>query len=640
MKLPLHKLTESVIPVILLLSGIFFVLLFVEYRASQEAEKAHHIHITAQTSVQSVLENEMNTVVEVDFSDDPRIVQAQGLIAEQKFSEAEKIYFSILAQDSSAQIHNWLGTLYLKQEAYDKAVVSFSNALKLNSRYYRARYNRALAFSALDEDQRAISDYQAVIQDFDSHVKSHFNLGLLFYRQKEYTDAVDEFKRTAALGSGDIKVKALYLLGKSYTRLFPLQTEIAKASFNEAIRLKPNHIESRLALVDLEYPKNEEGYAKKLEALDVMLSLEPENIAIYRAVSKVYLALGKKSLALKSLQEALLYEPNNLELQFDVVELLIRLHKDDEAITALEKILTIEPTSTKAYFLLGRLYYLQGAFDASLSAYNKAQALKPEGSPELWNNLGLLYAKMERYDEAKEVYMKALSLRSAYPQVYYNLGLLAYKQKEFDRAQGYYEEAISLRPDYHQAYHNLALVFTKLGENDKAIAAYIKVLEVKPDSVRDKLSLAVRYSKVKEYNKARAIYEAILDKDSSYFTAWLNLGLVHYQQKEYQHSLEALEKAVELEPESEKAYRALAKSYSALKMHDEAISILQKLLEKNPSDVKTRLAFARSYYRAEKRNTALREYNKVLRLDPENSVAKKMIERIEIKKRKNNVSNQ
>lgn len=638
MRIPLHKITESVFPVILLLSAIFLLLLYVEYRSSQEAEETQYIRITPETAAENIPENALDTVVEIDFSDDPRIVEAQGLIEEQKFTEAEKIYFSILVQEPSAQVHNWLGTLYLKQEEYDKAVVSFSNALELNSRYYRARYNRALAYSALDDVQKAISDYLAVIQDFDAHAKSHFNLGLLFYRKNEYVDAADEFKRTAALSSGDTKVKALYYLGKSYAKVFPLQTEIAKGAFTEAIRLKPDHIASRLALVELQFPDNEEGYAKRLEALDVMVSLEPENIAIYRAIAEVYLLISQEKNALKSLQKALLHEPNNLNLQFEVTEILMHLRKDQEAIVTLEKILTIDPESTRAYFLLGRIYYLKGSFEAALSAYNKVYALKPEGSPELWNNLGLLYAKMKRIDEAKDAYVKALNLRSAYPEVYYNLGLLTYRQKEYTKAQSYFEQAISLRPDYEQAYYNLGLVYSKMDNNDKAIASYKKVLEFEPDAVKVKLNLAVRYSRAAMYDKAQAIYEEILDKDSSYFTAWLNLGLVYYQQKEYQRSQEVLEKAIVLEPESEKAYRALAKSYSAQKMHDEAIAILRELLAQGPSDVKTRLAYARSYYLARKRNTALREYNKVLKLDPENAVAKRMIEKIETRKRKKNVS--
>ena len=633
-----QKITESVIPVILLLSAIFFILLFVQYRATQDAELAHHIHITAQTSTQEVSRNEMNNVMEVDFSDDPRIQKAEELIKKGMLSEAESIYFRILAKEPSAQIHNWLGMLYLKEQKYDKAVVSFTNALKINRRYYRARYNRAIAYSALDEYDKAVSDYKEVIRVFDSHAKSHFNLGLLYYKNDDFVLAAEEFARTADLSSGDIKVKALYMLGKSYTRVSPPKREEAAAAFTAAIRLKPDHVASRLALIDLEYPEDEEGYKNRLEQLERLAVLEPENIDVYRATADVYLAQKKEARALRTLQEGLLHEPDNIDLQFEVIELLTRLKKESEAIAELEKILTVDPSNTRAYFLLGQLYSLQGLYDASLEAYNKVLAIKKEGSPELWNDLGLLYAKMERFEDARKAYTKALKLKKGYPEVYYNLGLLSMSQGADAKAQTYFEEAIGLRPDYPEAYRNLAQLYTEQKEYDKAVEAYLKVLEYAPDSPQVKLSLAVCYSKLKAYDKARAIYEEILEKDSSYYTAWLNVGLVYYRQKEYDRSREALEKAVALEPDDANAYRALAKTYRALAKHDKAIDILKKLLEQNPSDIETRLDYARSYYRAKMQDKALSEYKKVLSLDPENSAAKKMIEKMETAKTENNVS--
>lgn len=628
----MHKLTESILPVILLLSSIVFVLIFVEYRASLDADRAYVIHITSETSQESAPEKESDELVEVDFSDDPRIIKAQDLIEQGLYAKAEDIYFSILANEPSAQIHNWLGTLYLKQKSYEKAVVSFSNALKINSRYHRARYNRALAYSALDQFDKAVGDYKKVIQYFDAHVKSHFNLGLLFYNHEMYMAAAEEFERTTALSSGAIKIKAFYFLGKSYTRISPQEKEKAVAAFNAAIRLDPAHIASRLALIDLEYSNDKRGKEKRLEALNTLLSLEPANVMIYRAIADLYHAMGNDALMLKSLKDALLNDPDNIDLQLEVATILMRTKKSQEAIAILEKILTIEPANTKAYFLLGRLYYLQGAYETALSTYNKVQSLNGESSPELWNNLGLLYSKMKRFGDAEDAYKKALLLRSDYPEAYYNLGLLLFKQDKFDKAIGFFEKAIQIRPDYHQAYYNLALAFSKQGDEVKAIEAYKKVLEISPQHISSKLNLAVRYSKAKEYKQAQKLYEEVLEQDSSYFTAWLNLGLVLYQQKEYGSAQDALEKAISLEPENDKAFRALAQNYGAMGMHDEAIEILERLLEQNPSDIRTRLAYARAYSRAKNSDAALIEYNKVLKLDPGNKIAKKMIERIESKK--------
>ncbi len=632
-----QKITESVIPVILLLSGIFFVLLFVQYLATQDSEQAHHIHISSQTA-ETTSDKEKSGVDEDDFSDDPRIVKAQTMIKKGMMAEAEKIYFAILAKKPSAQVYNWLGMLYLKEKRYDKAVRSFTNALKINKTYYKARYNRAIAYSAQDKYEKAVADYKGVISSFEAHAKSHFNLGLLYYYHQDFEAAKEEFERTAALTTGDKKVKAYYMLGQCYLKMTPPKSDEAAAAFTAAIRLKPNHIASRLGLIDLEYPKDEEGNKKRLDALERLLTLEPDNIEIYRAFSELYLAQNNAAMALRQLQKGLLYNPDNVDLQFEVVALLMQLKQDQEAITTLGNILTVDPTNTNAFLLLGELYSRQGALESAMESYAKVLQIKKEGSPELFNSMGLLYMKLERLEDAKKAFKKALKMRSEYAEAYYNLGVLSVMQNALAQAQTYFEKAIALRPDYEKAYYKLALLFTQKEQTKKAVDAYLKVLEINPDLPEVKLNLAVSYTKLKEYKKAQALYEDILEQDNAYFSAWLNLGEVYYRLKEYDRSLEALEKAMVLDPEEEKVYRALAKNYSAMKKHDKAIEILNQLLEQNPSDIATRLAYARSFYKADKLDIARSEYNKVLSLDPENSTAKRMLEKIATLEGENNAS--
>ncbi len=633
MRLPMHKITESVIPVILLLCAIFLLLFFVQYRASLDADKATYIHITPQTAMPKSAENEMDGGVELDFSDDARIIKAQDLISKKMYREAEDIYFKVLSKEPSSQIHNWLGVLYLKQEDYHKAVVSFSNALKFNAKNYRALYNRALSYSALDETQKAIQDYKKLIEGFDSHAKSHFNLGLLYYKQKMYKDAIKEFEKTASLSSGEKNIKSLYLLGKSYSKMLPPDNEKAIAAFNATIRLKPNHVPSRLALIEIMYSDKPDVYKEQLEDLQRLTELEPENISIYKAIAEVHHKNKKEDLRLQALEKALQYEPNNVELTIDTVLLLMKAKNTQKAIARLEEVLALDPSNTKVYFLLGRLYYLQDDHNASLAAYSKVGELSTESSPELWNNLGLLYVKMKDIEKAKESYEKALRIRSDYPEVYYNLGLLFFKNKEFEKAKTCFEKAIVIRPDYTQAYYNLALISAQLNKHEEAIDAYTKVLELSPDKVEAKLNLAVQYSKLEAYENAQSLYAEILEEDESYFIAWLNLGLTSYQLKEYENSIDALRKAVALEPEHDKANRSLAKSYRAVKKFDEALEILERLLENDPSDLKTRLVYARTYYRYKKYDLALDEYKKVLRLEADNKTAQRMIKLIQQKKK-------
>lgn len=627
MKEYMKKISHSIIPVLLLFSMLFLVLLFVQFKASENSDKAQYINITAQTD-HNYDEDTADNVIEVDFSDDPRIKEAQNLIDEKKFHKAEAIYFDMLSKEPSVQVYNWLGILYLQQKKYKKAVVSFSNALEINPHYYRARFNRALTYDDLGETNKAIQEYKNVLQTFDSHVKSNFNLGLLLYKKRDYNSASFQFKKTTSLSSGDIRAKSFYFLGKSYSKSSPMNKKEAIEAFKNAIRIKPNHINSRLALIELEHSKTERGYKNQLKTLNALLEADINKIAVYSEISKTYLKLGKNALAVKNLEDAMLQEPNDTDLRFKLIDLLMSLGNDQEAVSQLNTILAIDPFNNKARFLLGLIYYKQKRYESSLQEYKKISDIKSEVSPELLYNTALVYSKMDRYKDAENAYKKAISMVSNYPEALYNLGLLYYKQDKLNKAKECFTKAIALRSNYSQAYYNLALIFTKLNMDKEAIKSYEKLLIISPKSVKVKLNLAVRYSKMQEYQKAQELYTDIVKQDSSYFTAWLNLGLVYYKQNLYKQSIEALSNAVDLEPQSSKAFRILAKSYSALNMHEEAIDILAKLLANNPSDIKTRLAYARAYYSFGNMQLSLNQYDNVIKLDSNNNVAKSMINKI------------
>jgi len=64
MKTTIKKITNSIIPVILLLASIFLILLFVEFRASQNADKAQYIHITKESKTKDTVDKEIKEAIE------------------------------------------------------------------------------------------------------------------------------------------------------------------------------------------------------------------------------------------------------------------------------------------------------------------------------------------------------------------------------------------------------------------------------------------------------------------------------------------------------------------------------------------------------------------------------------------------
>jgi tetratricopeptide (TPR) repeat protein len=113
----------------------------------------------------------------------------------------------------------------------------------------------------------------------------------------------------------------------------------------------------------------------------------------------------------------------------------------------------------------------------AIRAYQRAVELNPH-AVGAFINLGTLYYKLARLQEAEECYRSALLLHPGYALVQFNLGNVFDERSEWDKARRHYEEAIRLDPSYPDPHFNLALVYEKLGLHGKARLqwrAYLKL---------------------------------------------------------------------------------------------------------------------------------------------------------------------
>ncbi|WP_457746788.1 tetratricopeptide repeat protein [Sulfurimonas sp.] len=621
----LKHITQSILPVIALLSTIFFVLLLVQYKAMQKSDRAKYIYISANENVNTNI-NE-NEIFENDYSENPIVLKANDLLQKKKFNKAENLYYQLLSNQTSPQIYNLLGILYLKQKLDNKALVAFSNALKLDPGYYKARYNRALIYSSIKKYKDAEADYKKILSSFNAHSKTHLNLGLLYYKTKRYNLAIQEFLETIKLSSGEKKIKAYYLLAKSYSKITPPQKTKAIEAYKELIRLNPAHINAHIALALLE---NNDAM-QQIGALKKLLNLSNNALSVYKAMIKIYKQKNQQALILQTIKNAMLNHPNNIKFKLELIEILLKTKNNADAKNQLLSLLEIDKKNTQALFLLAKTYSNLQEYEKSLEIYKNILKIQNKNiSAEVLYNLGLLYNKMQRYPEAKESYLSAIEKKHDYAEAYYRLAQLSLKIKNKNEAIKHLTKAIELKRNYISAYKALAKIYSNDGEYLEAIELYKRVLSFAPRNIKIKLSLANKYAKIKNYTKAKEIYEEILQKDKSYFLAWLNLGLAEYNLKEYDSAKKSLMHALELKNDANKAYRILAKVYIASQEYNEAIDILMKLLDQDPSDVKARLYYANSLYKTNEYDKAIKEYKKILALNPNNQKAKTMIEQLQL----------
>jgi len=136
---------------------------------------------------------------------------------------------------------------------------------------------------------------------------------------------------------------------------------------------------------------------------------------------------------------------------------------------------TIEkkPESVIAYNNRGLAFGSIGRFDRAIEDYDKAIALNPS-APFTYNNRGLAFDSIGRFDRAIEDYDKAIALNPSYPDAYNNRGVVFAEMGRFDNAVEDLDKMISLEPTYTPAYNNRGLVFYKMGMSDQAISDFLK----------------------------------------------------------------------------------------------------------------------------------------------------------------------
>ena len=130
------------------------------------------------------------------------------------------------------------------------------------------------------------------------------------------------------------------------------------------------------------------------------------------------------------------------------------------------------------HFDRATLYYYRGNFELALNEIDKA--IEIDKTAEYLNLKGLILAELGRYEDSKSTYLAALKLEPEYSELHNNLGLLFLKTKKLDEAVLSFEESVKKNMHNALAYINLGKALIELERYDDAINAYNRALEIDP----------------------------------------------------------------------------------------------------------------------------------------------------------------
>lgn len=143
----------------------------------------------------------------------------------------------------------------------------------------------------------------------------------------------------------------------------------------------------------------------------------------------------------------------------------------DKAERLYHQLLRADPQYANALHLLGVIAFQRDNSEVAIGLISQAIEIIPT-FPSYHCNLGNVYSKMGRLDEAVASFRTTIEFNPHYAEAYYNLANILKEQKKFDEAVEAYHRVIELQPSYAEAYYNLANITSDLGKFDDAITSY------------------------------------------------------------------------------------------------------------------------------------------------------------------------
>ncbi len=119
------------------------------------------------------------------------------------------------------------------------------------------------------------------------------------------------------------------------------------------------------------------------------------------------------------------------------------------------------------YREIGVVYFRQGRYDDAIDVWQKGLTYA-QNDPSLLNNLSIAYMQVGRIDEAASVASTALAVNPYMPQALNTMGQICMLKNDFEHAAQYFLKAVELEPNVAARYWNAALALERAKKFDMA----------------------------------------------------------------------------------------------------------------------------------------------------------------------------
>jgi len=229
------------------------------------------------------------------------------------------------------------GNGYHEKGDYDRAILDYDQAIRLNPSHANAFSNRGVAYARKGDYDRAIQDYDEAIRLNPNHADAFSNRGVAYGRKGDYDRAIQNYDEAIRLNPNH--ASALYDRGNAYRRKGDYDQAIQ--NYNEAIRLNPSHA----------------------------------NVFSNRGIA--YGRKGDHDRAIQNYDEAIRLNPNHANALYNRGNAYKRKGDYDQAVKDYDRVIRLNPKHADAYSNRGLVRFYQGQFAAAVPDLSQAVGFDP-----------------------------------------------------------------------------------------------------------------------------------------------------------------------------------------------------------------------------------------------------------------------
>lgn len=339
-----------------------------------------------------------------------------------------------------------------------------------------------------------------------------------------------------------------------------------------------------------------EHYPEALENLQEAIKINPNKVAFYYMLARIYVAKGIYEEAIKQYQTASALvqgDPDKADIYREIGALYARLARYPEAIASLQESIKLNPNKPLPYQDLGGIYVMQNKLEEAIEPLKKAIELEAKVAT-LETFVGLASGYMGRYlkkgtkedlDEAIRLLKKAIELKPDFATAHFLLGAAYKGLSRADEALASLKKAAQYDPKNPLMYTAMASVYHELKHDDDAAIELLKqAIALKPDHAEAYLGLGLRYQH--KNNNAEAIKQMLkaIEINQKYLRAHLELASIYRAQKNYPEAIKHLTTAIEIAPTDSVPYKEMAKVYEEQQKNGEAVRYYEEALNRLKAD--------------------------------------------------------